>query len=403
MHERRTDPGLGRLIEQLTPYAESLPPDSDDAALVRVTARDFAKAIRVPTGFVERLSAHSSAAYDAWTRARPNNDFASHASRSWRKHSISAANTPEFFAPYQHVIDPMIDDMDEGMTCASVRSLLAELRAVASCRWCVPSAIGPQADDSCLHGVLCRRSAARFRARHRDRLRVRPRARPARPLPASLLQAAWAGDVRITTRLRRVTCRRAVLGTIHETGHGLYEQGFDPELDGTPLGGAFPRHPREPVAAVGEPGRPHRRFWPHFFPRCQRLPGRLRSVPLEGVLPAVNSSAVAHPHRGRRGHLQPAHHPALRAGAGLLGRRLAVKDLPAAWRAASSLLRPHAARRPRRVPAGRALVGRRIGYFPTYTLGNVLSAQFYAAALRAHPEIPQEIGEGRFATLKGWL
>src|ERR1700722_12849106 len=57
MHERRTDPGLGRLIEQLTPYAEGLRPDSDDAALIRVTARDFTKAIRVPTGFVERLSA----------------------------------------------------------------------------------------------------------------------------------------------------------------------------------------------------------------------------------------------------------------------------------------------------------------------------------------------------------
>src|ERR1700690_1768757 len=55
MHERRTDAELGRLIDQLLPYAQSLPPDSDDAALIRVTARDFMKAIRVPPAFVERL------------------------------------------------------------------------------------------------------------------------------------------------------------------------------------------------------------------------------------------------------------------------------------------------------------------------------------------------------------
>src|ERR1700722_3086657 len=152
MHERRTDAELGRLIDQLVPYAESLPPDSDDAALIRVTARDFSKAIRVPTGFVERLSAHSSATYDAWTRARQNDDFAS--MRPLLETTLDlSCEYAELFAPYQHVIDPLIDDMDEGMTCASVRSLLAELRAEllplvrAICD-------RPPIDDSCLHGVF---------------------------------------------------------------------------------------------------------------------------------------------------------------------------------------------------------------------------------------------------------
>ena len=75
-HERSIDPALGRLIDALTSHAESLPPDSDDAALIRVARRNFEKAIKVPADWVERISQHGSASYDAWTRARPANDFA---------------------------------------------------------------------------------------------------------------------------------------------------------------------------------------------------------------------------------------------------------------------------------------------------------------------------------------
>ena len=59
-----------------TSHAERLPPDSDDAALIRVARRDYEKAIKVPAEWVERASQHGSASYDAWTRARPANDFA---------------------------------------------------------------------------------------------------------------------------------------------------------------------------------------------------------------------------------------------------------------------------------------------------------------------------------------
>ena len=75
-HEKFTDPALGRLLDALAPHAESLPPDTDDASLIRVARRDFEKAIKVPADFVARWSAFGSASYDAWTRARPANDFA---------------------------------------------------------------------------------------------------------------------------------------------------------------------------------------------------------------------------------------------------------------------------------------------------------------------------------------
>jgi len=75
-HEQFVDPAFGRLIDDLAPYAESLPPDADDASLIRVVRRDFDKAIKVPADYVARANAHGSASYNAWTRARPANDVA---------------------------------------------------------------------------------------------------------------------------------------------------------------------------------------------------------------------------------------------------------------------------------------------------------------------------------------
>src|SRR5262249_12277791 len=126
-HERAVDPALGKLIDALAPHAERLPYDSDDASLVRVARRDFEKAIKVPPEFVARSHAHTSASYDAWTRARPENDFA----RMLPFLEKSIALTQEyagFFAPYRHVADPLIDDADPGMTTASIHDLFADLR-----------------------------------------------------------------------------------------------------------------------------------------------------------------------------------------------------------------------------------------------------------------------------------
>jgi carboxypeptidase Taq len=75
-HERAVEPALGRLIDGLTRYVENLPYDSDDASLIRVARRDFQKNIKIPSDHVERATAHFSTSYDAWTRARPGDDFA---------------------------------------------------------------------------------------------------------------------------------------------------------------------------------------------------------------------------------------------------------------------------------------------------------------------------------------
>ena len=75
-HEKSVDPALGKLLDGLAPYAAGLPYDSDEASLIRIGRRDFEKAIKLPSAYVARASALGSASYDAWTRARPANDFA---------------------------------------------------------------------------------------------------------------------------------------------------------------------------------------------------------------------------------------------------------------------------------------------------------------------------------------
>ena len=151
-HERSVDPALGRLLDDLAPFADGLPGDSDDASLIRVARRDFEKAVKVPADYVERATAHGLASFDAWTRARPANDFAAMVPFLQRALDLSREYA-DFFAPYDHVADPLIDDADQGMTTASIRALFADLK-----RELVPivRAISEQApaDDRCLRGVF---------------------------------------------------------------------------------------------------------------------------------------------------------------------------------------------------------------------------------------------------------
>jgi carboxypeptidase Taq len=405
-HERRTDAALGRLIDQLAPHGASLPPDSDDAALIRVAARDFAKSIRVPADFVERLSTHASATYDAWTRARQNDDFASLRPLLERTLDLSCEYA-EFFAPYQHVIDPFIDDMDEGMTCAAVRALFAQLRAEL-----VPLVRAvcdrPAADDSCLHGAFAEAPQLDFGLALATAYGYDLKRGRLDRTPHPFCTRFSGGDVRITTRVYPDDVTQALFSTLHEAGHGMYEQGVGAALDGTPLGSGTSAGVHESQSRLWENvvGR-SRGLWQHHYPRLQAtFPQQLGQVPLETFYRAINKverSLI----RTEADEVTYNLHIILRFDleVAMLERRLAVKDLPEAWRARyqSDLGISPPDDRDGCLQDVHWFGGCIGGVFHSYTIGNVLSAQFYAAALRAHPEIPQEIGAGRFATLKGWL
>jgi carboxypeptidase Taq len=405
-HEKFVDPAVGKLIDALSRWAKRLPPDSDDACLIRVVARDYRKATRVPADYVERVNAVGSASFDAWTRARPENDFAAMVPHLEKILDLSREYS-DFFIPYQHIADPHIDDADEGMTVATIRRLFADLR-----RELVPIvraiAEQPIADDSCLRADFDEQPqldfglavAKRF-GYDLDRGRLDKTHHP-------FCTKFGQGDVRITTRVRRNDLGEALFSTLHEAGHALYEQGVSAELEGTGIGWGVSAGVHESQSRLWENvvGR-SRGFWEHTYPQLQRIfPGQLGAVPLEAFYRAVNKVERTLI-RTDADEVTYNLHIMLRFDLELdmLEGRLRIRDLPEAWR---TRMQSDLGVTPPDDGDGclqdvHWFAGGIGGRFQSYTIGNILSAQFFAAAVKAHPAIPHEIASGEFATLHGWL
>ena len=405
-HERAIDPALGRLLDRLQAHAERLPADSDDACLIRRARRDFEKAIKVPAEFVARWSAFGARSYDAWTRARPANDFASMCPLLQQAIDFSRQYAA-LFAPFERIADPLIDDADEGMTTASVLALFKELR-----RALVPFvraiAERPAIDDRCLRGAFAPKGQLKFAlavARRFGYDLARGRLDETHHPFCSKLAA---GDVRITTRVRRDYLAECLFSTLHECGHALYEQGVDPALEGTPLGFGASAGVHESQSRLWENmvGR-GRDCWRHLYPLLRdAFPDQFRRVPLDAFYAAINKverSLI----RTDADEVTYNLHIMMRFDLelDLLEGRLKPSDLPEAWRA--------------RFAADFAIVppddrngclqdvhwygGKVGGGFQGYAIGNILAAQCYEAALKANPAIPSAMGKGDFAPLGAWL
>jgi carboxypeptidase Taq len=405
-HEKSVAPELGKLLEELELYAASLPYESNEASLVRVARHDFEKAIKVPSDYVARVSAFGATAYDAWKRARPTNDFATMVPFLEKANDLGREYAG-FFAPYEHIADPHIDDADEGMTTASIRALFAELR-----RELVPIVQAicsqPPADDVCLRGSFGEAEQLEFGLSVVKRIGYNfDRGRLDKTLHPFCTRLS-AGDVRITTRIDESDIREALFSNLHEAGHALYEQGVDPAFDGTPLGGGASVGVHESQSRLWENvvGRGPA-FWQHFYPSLQSaFPDQLAKVPFESFYRAINrverslirtdaDEVTYNLHIMMRFELELE----------LLEGRLRAKDLSEAWRARMQAFLGIAPTDDRDgcLQDVHWYTGSMGGAFQSYTIGNILSAQFYTAALKAHPEILSEMAVGEFNTLHAWL
>ncbi|MCX6019835.1 MAG: carboxypeptidase M32 [Chloroflexi bacterium] len=405
-HERFTDPVVGTLLDALMPWAEGCSADDDDAALVRVARRKYERSVRVPNSLVAELSAHQAASYDAWTRARPANDFA--AVRPLLEKTVDLSRRlAECFAPYEHVMDPLIDMYDYGMRVSSVSRVFADLRTQLTPLVDAVAAQG-EIDDSFLKQrfaekrqwdfgvVVVKKLGYDFERGRQDKTH--------HPFCTTFS----IGDVRITTRFNEHDLGDGLFSTMHEAGHAMYEQGIDARFEGTPLAEGTSAGVHESQSRLWENviGR-SREFWEFYYPKLQRKFGReLRDVSLEQFHRAINKvrrSLI----RVDADELTYNLHVILRFDLErqMLEGTLAAKDLPEAWNAryASDLgVTPQDDRDGclQDVHWFGGIVG---GSFQGYTLGNVLSAMFYRTALNAHPEIPEQVRRGRFSTLHRWL
>lgn len=272
-HQKLTDPSLGKLLADLQTQEKTWDYSSPEASLIRLTYRNYQRAIQVPGDFVAQFSAHRSRCYEAWAKAKEEDNFAL-VQAELEKNLDFTRQYANFFSGYDHIADPLIEEVDYGMTTATLRPLFAQLRkelvplveAISSC---------PPLDVSCVQQGFDRQKQLQFtlnllRQVGYDFYRGR-QDESLHPFTTSFS----IGDVRITTRVRENDLTEALFSTIHEMGHAFYEQGLDRTLEGTPLAEGTSAGVHESQSRLWENLSGDRQnFGSIFIPNCKKCSQR---------------------------------------------------------------------------------------------------------------------------------
>jgi carboxypeptidase Taq len=404
-HELITSDEVGQLLADLKPYATQLDPDTNDARLIRVTARQYDKRVKVPAALVAEFYHTTAVAHGAWKKARAENNFA-HFLPYLEKIIDLRRQYAALFAPYDHIYDPLLDDFEPGLKTSEVQAIFNAIRpqqvelirAITGC---------PIVDDSFLHqpydpqkqwdfGVeIITQFGYDWNGGRQDKT--------AHPFSTRF----GLGDVRITTRIYPDLPASGWFSTMHECGHALYDMGYDPVLDRSPLANGASAGVHESQSRMWENlvGRSYE-FWQHFYPRAQELfPSQLGNVSLETFYRAINKvqpslirveadEATYNLHVMLRLELEIA----------LMDGSLAAKDLPEAWNARMQdylgIVPPTDADGVLQDIHWSAGL---FGYFPSYALGNLMSLQLWERINIDIPNLSEHIRAGKFGALLEWL
>lgn len=404
-HKKFVSDEVGQLLEELKPYGESLDPNSDDACLIEVTNREYQKAVKIPSEYVAEWSRVTTLAHGAWEEARANDDFP-HFQPHLEKIVEMRRQYADFFQPFVHVYDPLLDDFEPGMTTAMVQEIFTSLRP-KQVELIKAISEQPQVDDSFLHLHYDEKGQWEFGEAAitkygYDWNRGR-QDKAAHPFTTHF----GLGDVRITTRVDEQFLNTALFGTLHEAGHAIYEQGIAGELDRTPLGTGASLAIHESQSRMYENllGRSYD-FWIHFYPQLQdRFKTQLGNVDLDTFYKGINKvepslirveadEATYNLHIMLRLELEIA----------LMEGKLAVPDLPEAWNVRMAdylgITPPNDADGVLQDVHWSAGI---LGYFPTYALGNLVSNQLWEKISQDIPGLSGQIQEGNFTDLLAWL
>ena len=401
-HEMLVDVETGRLLEAL----DQPDPSSEDGALVRRARREYEKATRLPGELVAEISRATALAEPAWVEARERSDwslFAPHLETILPLQREAA----EHLGYEDHLYDALLDGYEPGAKKARLEKMFEELKTELVPLIRSISERDGEDREAPLYGAFAEKAQERFGEEVITRFGYDwDRGRQDRTVHPFCI-GLTPGDVRITTRFDPGWLSPALFGTMHETGHALYEQGVDPAYARTPLSGGTSMGIHESQSRLWENlvGR-SRPFWSHFYPGLQKaFPEALGGIELEGFYRAINAVSPSEI-RVEADEVTYNLHILLRfeLEVALIEGSLSVSDLPSAWNAK---MEEYLGITPENEATG-ALQDVHwsaglFGYFPTYTIGNVLSVALFDEAIGAYPAIPEQIAEGEFSTLLGWL
>ena len=379
--------------------------DSDEAALLRLTRREFDRSSKLPSEFVAEQSRAKAISLGVWREARKANDFQKFAPHLEQMYTL-ARRKADYLGFEEHPYDALLDEYEPGLRASVVETTFADLRDQTVPLVQAIAAKGPASDYSILTRECDEATQQIFglevaQAFGYDLTRGRLD-RAAHPFETAFSR----DDVRITTRYDRQYFPMALFGTLHETGHALYELGTAPELARTRLAQGTSLGVHESQSRMWENlvGR-SRAFWTHWYPRFKELFPQYSDVSPEELYKAVNrvqpslirveaDEITYNLHVMLRFELEKA----------LLEGSLKVADLPEAWNAKMQsylgITPPNDANGVMQdIHWSMGL----IGYFPTFTLGNILSVQLLEAAQTKLGDLNTMFAHGQYAPLLGWL
>jgi len=405
IQEKFTSDEVGKLLDDLKQEYSNADADDDDAAMIRVAARDYDKAKRVPAEFVAERTMAAAKGFGAWNEAKTKSDFSIFLPHL-EKNVELLHRYVEFLPPADHPYDTLLDDYEPGMKTADVKSIFDGLRtkqvklikAIAETKQVRTDFLYKKYNDQKLWdfgvNVITRFGYDMQRGRQ-DKA------------PHPFATSFDVNDVRITTRFVKENPFSTLFGTMHEAGHAMYEQGVDPKYSRTALEGGVSLAIHESQSRMWENlvGR-SLPFWEHFYPTLKKtFPSQLDGVSLKSFYKAINrvqpslirveaDEATYNLHIMLRLELEIA----------MIEGSINLKDLPEIWNAKMQdylgITPPNDAKG---VLQDVHWSYGNNGYFSTYALGNLVSAQLWEKINKDIRNLDDQIRKGEFSELLGWL
>jgi len=400
-HERFVDDEIGRLVERLRPYEESLEHDSDDAGLIRVTRRDWEKQRRVPSELRADMLRAAALGSQVWVEARAKSDFASFLPVLERNLELRRRYV-ECFEWEDSPYTPLLDDFEPFMTTTEVAEVFGTIRPVLS--ELVKQA--REVDASFLFGHFPAQAQREFADDVLATVGFEDGAWRMDTTVHPFCTSFSNRDVRLTTRYDERHLD-SFWSSMHEAGHGLYAHGIADSLQRTTLANSPSLGLNESQSRTWENlvGR-STPFWTHWFePLQQTFPEQLGGVGLDDFVAAINRAEPSLI-RVEADETTYSLHIIMRfeLERELIEERLAPQDLPEAWNARMrDLLGVEVPDDARGVLQDIHWSQGGIGYFPTYALGNVISLQIWAAVREAIPDLDAQMEDGELHELSAWL
>ncbi len=404
-HEKFVADEVGVLLDDLASTEVMADPDSDDACLVRVAKDEYDRKRRLPAALVADIARHQTVAHEVWVKARSESNFELFRPALEKMFDLKRRQA-EALGYSESIYDPLLHEYEPFMKTAAVKATFDGLRSEI-----VPLVKAVSARAGAVSDAVLRQP---FDVDSQRRFAVSVIRQFGFDFDCGRLDVAVhpfcthfsMDDVRLTTRFDPDFLNTALFGAMHESGHGLYEQGVSPALKRTLLaeGASLGVHESQSRLWENLVGR-SRGFWKFFYPKLQGAFPQLAKTDLETFYRAINRvqpSLI----RVEADELTYSLHIMLRfeLEQEVLEGKVRVADLPAAWNAK---MNDYLGLAP---PDDRLGVlqdvhwaGGLIGYFATYALGTIVSVQLWEKAVADVPAIPSQIEQGHFTGLLGWL